>query len=230
MSSNFGIYLKSLREEKGLTLNQLAELSGVSNAQISRIENGLRELPRPETIRKLAAGLNTSQTDLMEKAGYFEGLDTQKKSGVKNYLRIQEALDATINELIKEAYESGQDKEVFKTIGKFLHDDLEHYLEEKELEKLPTSLEDIADFIRFCDMSLETKADFIQFLKKNIVKESPAPNEAEKELFDRSLDLSDEEIKQRFDFKVDGHDLTEEEYQRMIAAVRAERLYRNSQQ
>lgn len=64
---------------------------------------------------------------------------------------------------------------------------------------------------------------------EDVIKESSASYSAEKELFDRSLDLSDEEIKQRFDFKVDGHELTEEEYQRMIAAVRAERLYRDSQ-
>ncbi|MNW46574.1 Helix-turn-helix domain protein [compost metagenome] len=61
----------------------------------------------------------------------------------------------------------------------------------------------------------------------NTIKESPASYTAEKELFDKSLELSDEEIKSRYDFKIDGRELTEEEYKRMIAAVRAERLYRD---
>lgn len=61
------------------------------------------------------------------------------------------------------------------------------------------------------------------------IKESPTPYIYEKELFDNSLELSDNEIHEQFDFKVDGRSLTEEEYQRMIAAVRAERLYRDQQ-
>lgn len=61
------------------------------------------------------------------------------------------------------------------------------------------------------------------------IKESSTPYIYEKELFDNSLELSDNEIHEQFDFKVDGRSLTEEEYQRMIAAVRAERLYRDQQ-
>lgn len=52
----------------------------------------------------------------------------------------------------------------------------------------------------------------------------------EKELFNKSLELSNEDIKDTFEFKIDGRELTEEEYQRMIAAVRAERLYRDQNQ
>ncbi len=79
MSTTFGEHLRSLREQKGMSLNQLAIKSGVSNAQISRIENGLRDLPRPETIKKLAAGLEISKATLMEKAGYFDGLEENKR-------------------------------------------------------------------------------------------------------------------------------------------------------
>ncbi|ALA12563.1 transcriptional regulator [Paenibacillus phage Xenia] len=38
--------------------------------------------------------------------------------------------------------------------------------------------------------------------------------------------MSDEQIKNKFSFTIDGRELSEEEFQRMLAAVRAERLYR----
>ncbi|WP_046655373.1 helix-turn-helix transcriptional regulator [Paenibacillus larvae] len=57
------------------------------------------------------------------------------------------------------------------------------------------------------------------------LKNSPSYKN-EKEFFEESLDLSDEQIKNKFSFTIDGRELSEEEYQRMLAAVRAERLYR----
>jgi transcriptional regulator with XRE-family HTH domain len=69
--TQFGMYLKAAREKKGISGNQLAVLSGISNAQISRIENGLRGIPKPETIRKLAEALDISYEYMMEKAGHM---------------------------------------------------------------------------------------------------------------------------------------------------------------
>jgi transcriptional regulator with XRE-family HTH domain len=67
----FGTYLKHVRESKGISVNQLALESGISNAQISRIENGLRGIPKPETIRKLAEALQLPYEEMMEKAGHM---------------------------------------------------------------------------------------------------------------------------------------------------------------
>ncbi|MEK5477556.1 helix-turn-helix transcriptional regulator [Paenibacillus sp. FSL R5-0407] len=229
MSLSFGEYLRELRELKDLSLNQLAEKSGVSNAQISRIENGLRELPRPETIKKLAQGLNVPATELMEKAGYFDGLNEEKKAGVKNYFQIQENLDDKLRDLVTAAFDSGKKTKVFETIDKHFGEDLIHYMEERELDKFPTTLNGIIEFLIDYDMSMESKADFINLLKNKTrleIKESSASYTTERELFDKSLELSDKEIKKRFDFKVDGRELTEEEFARMIAAVRSDRQYR----
>ena len=41
--STVGEVIRSLRKEKGLTLTRLSELSGVSDAAISRWENGQRQ-------------------------------------------------------------------------------------------------------------------------------------------------------------------------------------------
>lgn len=69
--NNFGRSLREIRKQKSLTVNQLAMYSGVSSAQISRIENGLRGIPKPETIRKLSDALKYPYEDLLRKAGHL---------------------------------------------------------------------------------------------------------------------------------------------------------------
>ncbi|CAH1203944.1 hypothetical protein PAECIP111890_02420 [Paenibacillus sp. JJ-223] len=72
MEHAFGPYLKHLREQQGFSINQLADAAGISNSQISRIENGVRGVPKPATIRKLADALSASYPDMMQRAGYIE--------------------------------------------------------------------------------------------------------------------------------------------------------------
>lgn len=71
MAEEFGNYLRQLRERKGLTINQLASLAGISGAQISRMENGLRGVPKPATLRKIAEATDVSYEELMGHAGYL---------------------------------------------------------------------------------------------------------------------------------------------------------------
>ncbi|MCW3793474.1 MULTISPECIES: helix-turn-helix domain-containing protein [Paenibacillus] len=68
----FGPYMKQLREQHGYSINQLAEAAGISNSQISRIENGVRGVPKPATIRKIADALSVPYTEMMKQAGYIE--------------------------------------------------------------------------------------------------------------------------------------------------------------
>jgi transcriptional regulator with XRE-family HTH domain len=63
--------IKHLREEKGYSQRKLSYLSGVSNTEISRIENGDRPKPSPDTLEKLSPHLGISYNELMEKAGYL---------------------------------------------------------------------------------------------------------------------------------------------------------------
>ena len=72
---NFREYLKTKREEKNLSMNKLAELSGVSVMYISRLESGEREKPSPEIIGKLAKGLEEPYENLMVVAGYIDAYD-----------------------------------------------------------------------------------------------------------------------------------------------------------
>jgi len=68
----FGAYLKQMREDKGLSINQLAQAAEISGSQISRIENGLRGIPKPQTLRKIADALGVPYEELMSKAGYLD--------------------------------------------------------------------------------------------------------------------------------------------------------------
>ena len=53
---SFGPLLKKLRESKGLTMQELADLAGISQVQISRLEMGHRA-PLWDTVQKLARAL-----------------------------------------------------------------------------------------------------------------------------------------------------------------------------
>jgi transcriptional regulator with XRE-family HTH domain len=69
---NFGLYIKQKRKKRNMSLVEISTLSGVSIAQISRVENGKRGIPRPETIKKLATALGMGYEDLMVQAGHLD--------------------------------------------------------------------------------------------------------------------------------------------------------------
>jgi len=68
----FGEYVKKLRCEMNLTQRDLSVKSGISNAEISRLESGERKNPSPKVIKAIAPFLGISYEDLMMQAGYFE--------------------------------------------------------------------------------------------------------------------------------------------------------------
>lgn len=72
MDQEFGVYLKQIREEKGWSISRLAQAAEISGSQISRIENGLRGVPKPQTLRKIADALDVPYEELMSQAGYLE--------------------------------------------------------------------------------------------------------------------------------------------------------------
>lgn len=72
-AKEFGSYLRSLRKNKGLTIRQLELYSGVSNAYLSQIENGKRDIPSPEILQKISKPLGVEYEELMQRAGYIKG-------------------------------------------------------------------------------------------------------------------------------------------------------------
>jgi len=75
----FGRYLKSLREEKGVSLLKVEKATGISNAYLSQLETGARRrLPTPERLRVLSDYYNVFIQELLAKAGYYEAKDIEK--------------------------------------------------------------------------------------------------------------------------------------------------------
>ncbi|WP_234031554.1 helix-turn-helix domain-containing protein [Lentibacillus cibarius] len=85
----FGEYLRSLRKRKGLTIKQLANLSNVSNAYISQIENGKRGVPSPDVIRKFHEQLDVNQEHLMQQAGHVQDTEHHSFPDLKSMLQKQ---------------------------------------------------------------------------------------------------------------------------------------------
>ncbi|MFS0655117.1 helix-turn-helix domain-containing protein [Bacillus sp. 179-C3.3 HS] len=121
---SFGAYLRALREDKKLSVNQLAMYSEVSAAGISRIENGKRGIPKPPTIKKLAGALKVPYEEMMQAAGYIE----------EAFTPVVKAEETTLTK-IKEAaeqYELGHlelfDGDIWSTLSKKEIEDLNRYL------------------------------------------------------------------------------------------------------
>ncbi|MFB2517499.1 helix-turn-helix domain-containing protein [Lysinibacillus sp. OTC-L20] len=70
-----GEFIKELRKEKGYTLREVAEKTGISNTYISNLENGVKDSPSMETLFKLSKALDVNYTQLLEKSGYISEKD-----------------------------------------------------------------------------------------------------------------------------------------------------------
>lgn len=79
MSTEVGKYIADMRTEKKWSQRELADKSGISNTEISRLETGKRTNPTPATLHALADALKTEYRDLMKLAGYIEEVHEKDK-------------------------------------------------------------------------------------------------------------------------------------------------------
>jgi transcriptional regulator with XRE-family HTH domain len=70
--SNFGYFLKSLRDKQRMSLRDVERESGVSNAYIAQLEKGDRPAPSPDILKKLARAYNVTVRELLLRAGYLD--------------------------------------------------------------------------------------------------------------------------------------------------------------
>ena len=79
---SLGYFLKHFREERGLSLRELATLSDINHAYIHRLEQGEKEYPSQQTLKALIAALK---------------LDTQRADMLRNYaVPIPDAWEALL--------------------------------------------------------------------------------------------------------------------------------------
>ncbi len=67
-----GEYLIQARKDRGFSQRDLAARCGVSPAEVSRVESGVRLKPAPAVLRAMADALLVSYPRLMQLAGYIE--------------------------------------------------------------------------------------------------------------------------------------------------------------
>lgn len=70
-SNLLGDFIKEARTRRRLTLRDLAEISGISYSQLSKIERGLAKKPTEESLDNLAYALNVDKDELYALAGYI---------------------------------------------------------------------------------------------------------------------------------------------------------------
>ena len=59
----FGLLLQRLREQRGFSLRELAQLAGIDHAYIYRLETGDKESPSDEVVTKLARALKAGKRE-----------------------------------------------------------------------------------------------------------------------------------------------------------------------
>jgi transcriptional regulator with XRE-family HTH domain len=73
--SEFGRYLKEVREAANLSQEALADEAQISSAYISQIETGRRNPPTPDILRRMAPSLGVDYTLLLAAADYISERD-----------------------------------------------------------------------------------------------------------------------------------------------------------
>jgi transcriptional regulator with XRE-family HTH domain len=127
MEENFGEYLRTLRTEKGLSLRELEQHSGVSNSYLGLIERGQRPVPGAEILKKLAPVLDVPVRDLLKAGGYLNAEDVtiteedevemafryvMNDPRYKSGTRIKGGLTTEVKRFIVEMYEKATGKKL----------------------------------------------------------------------------------------------------------------------
>lgn len=79
--------LKHLREERGLSQDELARLTQLSKSTISMYENGNRE-PKFETLEVIADFFNVDMNTLLDKKQPIMALTQQEETHIKKYRQL----------------------------------------------------------------------------------------------------------------------------------------------
>jgi len=92
MDRDLGNQLKELRQQYGLTLRQVEDAVGISNAYLSQLENGKIKMPSVQVLYKLAQLYRTALDLLLWHAGIIEVLGDIIKLGVETTPEEQQQL------------------------------------------------------------------------------------------------------------------------------------------
>ena len=156
----FGRKIREMRKKKGITLTQLGDKIDLTQSYLSYIENGKKGMPKPETIKKLAYGLNVSYLHLMELAGYtkhqyyideiFDDIDTQSKKKVTVELPSHENIKDINGAVVTKVLNDDELRRRLFDLYEMLNMNVDlyyknNYLSDNDKEKIKTMLKTILE-------------------------------------------------------------------------------------
>src|SRR5690348_15494273 len=106
--ATLGEYLRTVREQAGISQRQLASRAGIHNSYLARLESGENDSPAAEVLQRIADVLEISSADLLAFIGVKppEGLPE-----LAPYLRAKYQLDeAAVRELAEHMRRLAEDK------------------------------------------------------------------------------------------------------------------------
>lgn len=96
-----GELIAEAREKKDLSQRQLAKIAKISNAELSKIESGEREIPNPKTLRKISNIIDVNYNDMMYMIGL--GIEVSPLNPfIKDYyekMNLDQLAEAEVNVL-----------------------------------------------------------------------------------------------------------------------------------
>ena len=127
MTEDFGKYVRSLRQDRGLSLRSAGTKAGVSSSYLAQIEHGRRRPPGPDILKRLAPVYDVPVRELMRAAGHLEeAVDTLSEEDeidlafryvmsdprYKSGARLKGGLTIDVKRFIVEMYERATGKKL----------------------------------------------------------------------------------------------------------------------
>jgi transcriptional regulator with XRE-family HTH domain len=118
----FGLYLKRLRESRGLSLREAAKAADVSSGYLSQVEAGKRGkrkrgqhfAPHPQILRKLAGAYGVRAQDLFDRAGFL-GRDEDSYRGFSEEAELNRCFDfVTRDPMVKDVLSSADKRAIVR--------------------------------------------------------------------------------------------------------------------
>lgn len=233
--NSLGAFIKSRREMEGLSLEEVSIKTGINKTHLSRIENEDTTSYRLDvkTMKKLAEVLNVSYVQLFELDGSLIDLsDQEKKYFLESLYKedyINEQVRFTLNLF---DFSEGKNKKLLDdfidTLSKVIVNSKKKFTFSLLLDKPENYQQLIDNLIDFEDIDLKTR--IIEALgnlavqHKIIEKINPLPFKSEREFInDIKIDLTDNELINKYPISVDGRPLSAKEIRKIIGLVRMDR-------
>ena len=97
LNKYFGFFLRNIREDRGLSLQEVEKKAKVSNSYLSQVERGDRGVPSLDILTKLAKTYDMTLMDMVKAAtskdivdSFLENLNLDEEFILKNYKELSE--------------------------------------------------------------------------------------------------------------------------------------------